>query len=400
MLARTQAMPKTSKKNGSPSVAPPLRILLHAGEWSEWARQVLRGVLGFAHGTPRWRLYIACGPLDAVGVSGTAAPWDGVITHFLFDLRAVRRLMRVSKVVSYSASVPKALLEMPCVRVDEAKVAASIGRHLAAGGFRRLAWANIGASSVAFENYRLRGLSAFAAEQNWPLEVRAGNVKATPHVLARWIARLQKPVGIAVWNMTEARRLIEACQRAGASIPNDVAVVSWDDDALLAEGLEPSISGVVLPAEQLGYEAARLLDRVLRDEPASPEPVLVEPSGVIHVRQSSDVSTLEDRDVHLANQYIREHAHESFKVAHIVAHLRTSRRKLEQDYRRTTNRTLHDAITEAHLERAKQLLLETSWPIEVVAERAGFGTARQFHAVFMKRERLTPKQYRVRFGAI
>jgi LacI family transcriptional regulator len=164
-----------------------------------------------------------------------------------------------------------------------------------------------------------------------------------------------------------------------------------------AENMEPTLSGMVLPAERLGYEAAALLDRLMAGEPAPADPVLVSPPGVLHVRQSSDVSSIEDRNVLLAVQYIHERAAEPLSVRQVTRAIWVSRGKLGQDFQRFRGHTIHEEIVLAHLQRAKQLLRETDWPVERVWEGAGFGTKQHFYRVFLHRERVTPAQYREKF---
>jgi LacI family transcriptional regulator len=200
--------------------------------------------------------------------------------------------------------------------------------------------------------------------------------------------------------MPVAIRIIQACASAGIAIPDEVAVVSWDDDSLLAESVTPSISAAVLPAERLGHEAAALLDRLLRGERPPKGPVIVEPSGLLHVRQSSDVSTIADRDVHLVIQYIQEHAASPLSVKELIAEMHLSRSKLERDFLRVTGKTLNQAIVAAHMERANQLLLETGWPLDRLARSAGFGTKRHFHRTFVRVQGITPAEYRRRFGKV
>jgi LacI family transcriptional regulator len=198
--------------------------------------------------------------------------------------------------------------------------------------------------------------------------------------------------------MDVARQIVEACGRAGVSVPDQVAVVGWDDDVLIAETIEPTISGMVLPAERLGYEAARVLDRMLAGEKMTGTCALVPPAGILHVRHSSDVLTLPDRDVHLALQYIHEHAAEGLKVSHVARAARISRRKLEQDFSRVLGITPHDAIVRERLERAKQLLIETDWPLERIAERSGMGTLDTLQRQCLVQLKTTAGEYRKRFG--
>ncbi len=215
--------------------------------------------------------------------------------------------------------------------------------------------------------------------------------------LTRWIARLDKPVGILTWNMFTARIVAEGARRAKVAIPEQVAIVAGDEDAMIAENHEPTLTGIVLPGERLGYEAARLLDQLMAGTASPREPVLIPPSGVIHVRQSSDVSALPNRQVHMAVQYIRENAGRPMSVPQVAKALGMSRSSLDLQFGRVMGHTPREQITLIHLERARQLLLETKWPIERVAEEAGFGSWRQFYRLFTQRQGTTPTLYRQRF---
>jgi LacI family transcriptional regulator len=377
------------------------RVAIQLRDWSEWCRQVIRGAQRFAHERPDWRLYVDAGHTGPSRVLGDGVALDGIVTGVLDDTAAWKRVLRAgrTKVVAFTAAVPTALDELPRVRVDDGKVAAAIGRHLLAGGFRRLAYC--AANTAGMDDARMRGMCAYAESQGVPCNVYEHRRHTTDIPLAslvRWVKKLPKPIGIATWNMTVARSVVEACQRAGVHVPEQVAVVAWDDDPVLAETLEPTLSAVVLPAEQLGYQSAKRLDQLMNGAPLTGPATVIEPSGVLRVRQSSDVSTLEDRDVHLAIQYIREHGTEPLKVPQVARVLGVSRRKLEQHFARVTGHTPHDAIVRVRLDRAKQLLLETDWGLERVAERAGMGTAQTLRRLLVGDEGLTPAEYRSRFG--
>jgi LacI family transcriptional regulator len=385
-------------------VARPLRIAIRLRDWSEWCRQIVRGVQEFAHAHPDWQLYVDTLPAGTSRVQRGAREWDGIITSILENVPVWQRMLRANrtKVVAITAGVPAALQEMPRVRVDDARVAQAACKHLLTGGFRQLAYYASQAREGASDP-RLQSVQMFAEAEGYPFDVHMGDYHKSAAYnlrrLTRWVARLSKPVGILTWNMDYACQVVDACRRAGAAVPDQVAVVAWDDDVMLAETAEPTVSGSVLPVHRLGYEAARLLNGLMRGEPIPKVPIVIEPSGVIHIRQSSDVSSLPDRDVHLAVQYIREHAIETFKVPNLAKALGISRRKLDQDFTRVVGHTPNEAILRARLERAKRLLLETGWPLTRVAERSGFGTVRRFHQVFAQREGMTPAAYRKRFAA-
>jgi LacI family transcriptional regulator len=375
-----------------------LRIAIRLYDWSEWCRQVIRGVQRFAHERPHWKVVVAVGPPSVTRILREGIRWDGIITGVLRDVSGYQRVLRTdkTKVVALSATVAPKLKDLPAVRVDDTKVARTIGRHLFTGGFRRLAYS--GVHEAAVMDHRAHAMEVVARENGCPLARMTLADRKNDRAFARWVSKLEKPVGIVSWNMEEARMVVEACQRAGIAVPQDVAVVAWDDDVMLAETLEPTISAAVLPAERLGFEAATMLDRLLEGEPEPKQPLLIEPVNILHVRQSSDVSTLEDRDAYLVLQYIREHSREALKISHIAHHLRISRRKLEQSVKRVTGQTPHQIIIGLRLNQAKQMLIETNWTAERIAERTGLGTKQTLHRLFIAREKLTPSAYRTRYA--
>jgi LacI family transcriptional regulator len=378
-----------------------IRICIRLWDFGEWGRQVVRGIQHFAH-AKRWHLGVDAAPPGAGRLFDSVARWDGVITALLSDTLRWRRFMEshTRNVVAITSIIPAALNMVPSVRVDDEKVAEVIGRHLLAGGFRRFALYSRIKRSVT--NYRAVAMRNFAAKEQVPLEMfespAPNHSREQMRHLIRWVTKVEKPVGIITWTMDIARQIVEACLRAGVAVPGEAGVVGWDDDVLTAETIEPTISGMVLPAERLGYEAARMLDRMLSGESIAGTSVVVPPAGVLHVRQSSDMLLLPDRDIYLAMQYIHEHAAEGLKVTHIARAVRMSRRKLEQDFHRVLGMTPHDAIVQERLARAKELLIDTDWPLARIATHSGMGTVDTLQRQWLLHLKMTPGEYRKQFG--
>jgi LacI family transcriptional regulator len=400
--------PRKTSKGRAAGPNRKVRVSVRLWDWSLWCRQVVRGVQRFGHEQRGWEIVADIGPVSSVTTAQRSAgsphiPVDGAIVGVLNEVAAFRRLLKAGhpKLVAVSANIPKELSAITSVRVDEAKVAVAIGQHLLSGGFRRLAYCAAGGAGG--RDHRAEAILAFAEAHGCPCDVFHGGSVEPAMILAgikNWVKRLQKPVGVVCWNMNVARYTVTACQRAGIPVPEQAAVVGWDDDVVLAESSQPSITAAVMPAERLGYEAARLLNELLLGHAPPTAPLLLDPPpALLHVRQSSDVSTLRDRDVWLALQYIREHGTEGLKVSHLSKALQISRRKLEQQFKRVTGNTLHHAIVSVRVEQAKQLLLETDWTLDRVASRAGLATRQTLHNVFLRREQMTPAVYRQRFGA-
>ena len=106
-------------------------------------------------------------------------------------------------------------------------------------------------------------------------------------------ASLEKPVGVIACNDTRAVQLLNAARECEIEVPDEVAVVGVDNDMLLCDLADPPLSSVEHNTRRIGYEAATLLDRMMRGQAPPEEPMLINPLHVV-VRQSSDVTAIRD----------------------------------------------------------------------------------------------------------
>src|SRR5262245_41972337 len=74
-----------------------------------------------------------------------------------------------------------------------------------------------------------------------------------------------------------------------------------------------------------------------------------------------------------------------------------SPRTFARKFRSETGTTPHRWLTAQRILRSQQLLEETELPIEVVAQRSGFGTAETFRYHFQRRRGVSPQGYRSNF---
>lgn len=72
---------------------------------------------------------------------------------------------------------------------------------------------------------------------------------------------------MVAYSDTTARHVATACRRHGLNVPTDVAVVANMNETAVCLNPEPSLTSVDVGYERLGYEAARLLDRLMDGEP-------------------------------------------------------------------------------------------------------------------------------------
>jgi LacI family transcriptional regulator len=213
-------------------------------------------------------------------------------------------------------------------------------------------------------------------------------------LMARWISKLPTPIGLFACDDDRGREVLEVCGLVGVHVPEDVAVIGVDNDEVFCELSDPPLSSISLNAETAGYRAAALLDDMMHGRVRKRQRILVEALGVV-TRRSTDVVAVEDEDIATALQFIRREQGRGISVDDVVETVAVSRRNLEKRFRETIGRSILDEIQLVRLDRAKRLLVETSYPISKVAEIAGFGSAGYFIQFFQKQVGKTPRKYRV-----
>jgi LacI family transcriptional regulator len=211
--------------------------------------------------------------------------------------------------------------------------------------------------------------------------------------LGDWLKNLPKPVAILTWNASSSREIIYACQEAGLLVPEEVAVLSGSDDDVLCELLQIPVSAILAAAEQIGHEAARVLNGLMRKRTAPKKLILIPPLGVV-ARQSTDTLAIKDPALVAALRFIRANAPKPIQVNDVARHAAVSRRVLERRFIHLLGRTPAAEIRRIHIERAKKLLVETDVAIPEVAESSGFGSPEYMAYVFKAELDQTPLRYR------
>jgi LacI family transcriptional regulator len=176
-------------------------------------------------------------------------------------------------------------------------------------------------------------------------------------------------------------------------VPDDVAVLGVDDDAVLCGLASPPLSSVIPDAPGAGRLAAELLEALLRGERLERHEWLLPPVGIA-TRQSTDALAINDELVVAAVRHIREHACEGIKVADLAGALGAGRRTLESRFTRRVGHTPHEEIARVQFRRVEQLLAETDLPLATIAARAGFRHTEYMTVAFTRRHGVSPSRWR------
>ncbi|OJB18902.1 transcriptional regulator [Burkholderia ubonensis] len=85
-------------------------------------------------------------------------------------------------------------------------------------------------------------------------------------------------------------------------------------------------------------------------------------------------------------------------VPALAARLHMSERTFARHFREQTGQSPAQFVLAARIERAKSLLEQADWPLERIAQRAGFGSVDALQRAFAKQVGVSPGDYRARFG--
>lgn len=147
------------------------------------------------------------------------------------------------------------------VAVDDVRGGELVGELLSAGGHERVAFAG-GPPSLRQVSDRLHGLrSTFRGRDrvrvvdSADLSIRSG-AAVLDEILA--VPEASRPTAVFCANDLLAIGVLNACMRRGVTVPDQLAVVGYDDISF-AETASVALTTVSQPARRLGTEAARLL---------------------------------------------------------------------------------------------------------------------------------------------
>ena len=369
-----------------------------------YGRSLLRGVVRYARLHGPWAFYLQPGDLHQL--LPKMEEWGGTGIIARIETQEVAKAILATRLPVIALDLNQAQLspESPLsrlseVRPDSQKAGRMAAEHLLERGFRHFAfvgsWGNPPWSTIRGQGFEERleeaGFHCFhfplprvAKDRRWGYE---------QVILGKWLQNLPQPLGVLACDDDRGRQVLEACRAAILQVPDDVAVVGVDNDELLCELSDPTLSSVALNSEQAGYEAAALLHGLMSKRIEKPRRILVAPSRVV-TRRSTDVHITKDRDLAKAMRFIQDNIVRPIGVEDVVEHVDCSRRALELRFRRMLGRSVNEEIQLIRIERVKHMLAETDLSVAGIAEALSFNSSSYMIRLFRHKVGQTPAEFR------
>ena len=375
----------------------PPRVALLVETTRTYTRELLSGVRRYVAAHGPWSCFIELRALES-GPPPWLKNWDGdgiltrTFTQEMADVIAATGLPAVELRATFLKSA------LPFVGMDNHLIGQMVAEHFIDRGYR-----NFAVYSLHTERFFEERVQNFvtAVESHGgscsllpePISDRAADWEKGQARLMSWLAGLPKPIGVFAANDQLGIRLLDACQRAGIAVPEEVAVVGAENEETLCAFANPPLTSVRFDGATVGFAAAELLARLMRGGARPKGETLFPPKGIV-VRESSDEFVINDRLVAHAARMIRENAATGLNVDDLCRRLNASRSTLDRRMKAALGRTPKDEILRVRFREVERLLRETDLTIEAIAEQTGFAYSHDLQAAFKSEYGQTPGGFR------
>jgi glucosamine-6-phosphate deaminase len=376
------------------------RVAIIADTSQAYDREIVAGAAQYVRETSDWELYFEEHARDRLPDFAT---WHGAGAIVAAGDAAIAPQIRAAGipvvVVGGTPTDDDLRADIPRVTTDNSRIAALAAEHLLDRGLGSFGfYAPPATAGIAWPALRRRAFVERLAAAGRECAVltathSASNWSQLQEELTDWLTSQPRPLGVMACDDRHARHLLEACRTAGLRVPHDVAVIGVDDDELICELSTPPLTSIAQSTRRIGYEAARLLDRLMQPtipgEPTSPIHTVIPPLRVV-TRGSTDTVAVDDPLIAWAVATIRERACRGLNAQELAKLAGVSRWMIERRFRSLIGHSIHDDIARLRLAEAERLVRTTQLPMREVAARSGFHSVSYLTTAFRRKIGTTP----------
>jgi LacI family transcriptional regulator len=311
------------------------------------------------------------------------------------------------EIIKHGITVVGALVDnypIPHAKLDERAVGAMGAQHLLECGYRQFAYFDSREpwSRLRYEGFRdllrTHGYTPFSNVLPPPGQSSHLDNYIQTDSPEDFVRRLQRPVAVMACNDASGRRIADSAIEHGMRVPGDLAVIGVDNDEICCETGACPLTSIDTDLYRVGFEAALMLDRLMRGSDQKAANCLVKPREVVR-RQSTSMFAHEDPDIASALRFIYEHACEGITVNDVCEHIALSRRRFEQRFFNAVGHSPGHQIRNIRAERAKSLLKETNMTLSEISVRCGYAYISGFASAFRSIVGMSPGAYRKKHEA-
>jgi len=217
--------------------------------------------------------------------------------------------------------------------------------------------------------------------------------KKTQVALSKWLCGLPKPIGIMTCADDCSQHVVEACKINDIKIPEEISIIGVDNDDLVCLFCNPTLSSIALNFGRAGYEAASVLDKMMKRKKPAVQDIMVCVDQVVE-RQSTNILTIGNKEVVDALHFIQDNAKFPIQVSDVVNAASLSRRNLEMKFMKYCGCSINSKIQHYRIMLICRMLTTTDMTVSQIALELGFANISHLSRYFHKAMQVSPSDYR------
>ena len=379
-----------------------MRLLFITDFTEQFAYRFLRGVLNYAKSTEQW---VVCKmppsykrQLGMEGVVAWAKEWHADVVIGQFDPDDDVTLFRKNGIVALAQDYIAKFDTIPNITGDYALTGAMAAEYFLSKGFSNFGY--FGYNGVCWsdercESFRSRIEKSVGGGSFYMYDRQ--NIDNMWYydqsILTEWLLSLPKPIAIMACDDNQGNILLQACELCGLHVPFDVAILGVDNDEILCNMSNPSMSTVNVDIEGGGADAAAMIDLMVKDPSYKGKDIVLKPLVVVE-RLSSSLFATNDKEILAALRFIHANIDAKIQVTDVLKNVPLSRRLLEQRFKKMTGTTIYNYISLRRIERFAQLLISSNDSVSDIAARMDEPDTKSISRRFKEIKGCTPSEFR------
>lgn len=381
-----------------------MRLLFITDFTEQFAYRFLRGILNYSQGTEHW---VVCKmppsfkrKLGLEGVVAWAKEWRADVVIAQFDPEDDVTLFRKNGIIAMAQDYVAKFDTIPNITGDYALTGTMAAEYFLAKGFKNFGF--FGYNGVCWSDERCEAFRS-RVQESYPkggadfYMYDGQNIDNMWYYdqseLTTWLKSLPKPIAIMSCDDNQGNILLQACELCGIHVPFDVAIIGVDNDEILCNMSNPSMSTINVDIERGGADAAAVAERMVKDPSYKGEDVVLKPLTVIE-RLSSSVFATNDKEVLMALRFIHANLDSKIIVTDVLENVPMSRRLLEHRFKKMTGMTIYNYISVQRIERFAQLLITSNDSISDIAAKMDEFDTKSISRRFKELKGCTPSDFR------
>lgn len=192
-----------------------------------------------------------------------------------------------------------------------------------------------------------------------------------------------------------AKDIITTCVKLRIPIPDDIALVSVDNDIELCEHLPVTLTSIELDHAEAVRKSVAFLDGLMNGTRRSHESCTFGVKRIVRRASANGFRNIDYR-VARAMEYIRVHACEDIGLGDVVREMGCSERLATLRFAEVVRHTILDEIHLRRIDVAKEKLAVGAISIDTISGLCGYASPTDFGRVFKRYTDLTPREWRKR----